>query len=270
MKKYILLSLFVAATCSNVLFAQNRETRKVENFTKIALRVAGNVVLKQGSPQSVEIEGDKDILKEIETNVEGSKLVIERDGKWNDWNSEKKVTIYITVEKIDALSVSGSGSIEAQNKITTGDIDVAVSGSGSLKAEIDATGDMNANVSGSGSIDLRGKCRALDSDLSGSGNVKLDLAVAGKADFSVSGSGRVQSSGSANEVKATISGSGKVLAANMEASRCEVKISGSGNVEINVKDELDANISGSGSIAYKGNPSKVNSNSSGSGKVSKM
>jgi hypothetical protein len=41
-------------------------------------------------------------------------------------------------------------------------------------------------------------------------------------------------------------------------------------VEINVKNELDAVISGSGSVSYKGNPNKVNSHSSGSGKVSKM
>ncbi len=56
----------------------------------------------------------------------------------------------------------------------------------------------------------------------------------------------------------------------MEATQCAVRISGSGNVEINVKDELDATISGSGSVSYKGSPSKVNSNASGSGKVRKI
>jgi hypothetical protein len=37
-----------------------------------------------------------------------------------------------------------------------------------------------------------------------------------------------------------------------------------------VKSELDANISGSGTVSYKGSPSHVNGNSSGSGKVRKM
>ena len=41
-------------------------------------------------------------------------------------------------------------------------------------------------------------------------------------------------------------------------------------VEINVKDALDANISGSGSVSYKGNPSQLNSHASGSGHVRKM
>jgi len=270
MKKYIALSVLVVIAATGGLFAQNKETRKVENFTKISLRVPGKLLVKQGSPQSVEIEGDKDVLKEIETNVEGSKLVIEREGKWRDWDFGKNITIYVTVEKIEGLSVSGSGTLETQNKLTAGNLDLSVSGSGSLEAEIEASGDVDADVSGSGSLKLKGKCQGFDSDLSGSGDIKLDLAISNEADFSVSGSGKVQASGSASQVKATISGSGKVLAANMEASRCEVRISGSGDVEINVKNELDANITGSGTVGYKGNPSKVQSNSSGSGKVSKL
>jgi len=71
-------------------------------------------------------------------------------------------------------------------------------------------------------------------------------------------------------VKTTVSGSGKVLAAELEANRCDIRISGSGDVEINVKNEIEANISGSGTVSYKGNPAKVNSHASGSGSVKKM
>ena len=39
---------------------------------------------------------------------------------------------------------------------------------------------------------------------------------------------------------------------------------------INVKNELDANITGSGNVRYKGNPSKVNSHAAGSGNVRKL
>jgi hypothetical protein len=51
---------------------------------------------------------------------------------------------------------------------------------------------------------------------------------------------------------------------------CDIRISGSGDVEVNVKESLEANISGSGSVTYRGNPAHVNSHSSGSGKVRKM
>jgi hypothetical protein len=86
----------------------------------------------------------------------------------------------------------------------------------------------------------------------------------------ISGSGKIEASGSAQSIKASISGSGRVNASNLEVDKCTVRISGSGDVEIHVKSELDANISGSGTVSYKGNPSHVNGHSSGSGKVRKM
>jgi hypothetical protein len=272
MKNLVFTLLFGLMLTSSLVIAQTRETRNVGTFTKVAFRVPGKVYIRQGSPQKVEIEGKKDIIKEIETEVDGSRLVIGKEGKWFDWNwdGDEKITVYITVPEIEALSVSGSGDLIGQGKFTAKDLDLNVSGSGSLTLEVDATGDLEADVSGSGDLDVKGKCRRFDSDVSGSGDVQLTLNITETADFGVSGSGKIVASGTSHDVKASISGSGKVLAADMETSRCEVRISGSGDVEIGVKDELDANITGSGTIRYRGNPNKVNSHSSGSGHVRKM
>ena len=272
MKKQLFLCL-LAFILSNLVFAQSRETRKVDNFTKVSFRFAGKVWLKQGSPQKVELEGDKDVLKEVETEVEGDKLIIGKPGKWFDWSwgdDNERITVYITMPNVEGLSVSGSGDLICQGKITADNLDLNVSGSGSLSLDMDARGDVEADVSGSGDIDLKGKCKNFNSDVSGSGKVVMAVAIADEADFGVSGSGRIMASGSAPSVKTSVSGSGKVLAADLEANRCEIRISGSGDVEINVKNELDATISGSGSVSYKGNPSKVNSHASGSGKVRKF
>lgn len=270
MKK--LLSLITAIILiTSVSFAQKRETRNVPTFTKISFRTSGKVYVKQGSPQKVEIEGSADVLEKIKTTVEGDKLSIGPEGKWFDWSwgNDDKVIVYITVANIETLSVSGSGDMIVQTKITGNDLNLNVSGSGSLQAEIDA-GDVDADVSGSGDMELKGKCKSFKSDISGSGGVTLNLSIAGSAGFDISGSGEVEATGTAQAVKAEITGSGKVLAANLVTEKCDVRISGSGDVEINVKTELDAQISGSGTVSYKGNPSRVNADSSGSGKVRKM
>lgn len=266
--KLFLLSL-LAATVS---VAQTKETRSVETFTKISFRVPGKLYLRQGSPQKVEIEGDSEVLEKIETRVESGRLIVGNEEKWFNWtwHNDDKVNVYVTVKDIDAISVSGSGDLIAETKLTGSDFDLKVSGSGSLLAEIDANGDIEADVSGSGDINLKGKCRNYDSDVSGSGKVNLSIAIADRATFGVSGSGKILATGTAQSVKTSISGSGKVLAANLEADKCEVRISGSGDVEINVKNELDASISGSGSVSYKGNPNHVNSHASGSGHIRKM
>jgi hypothetical protein len=272
MKKQLFILSCILLLAVSFSFGQTKETRNVGTFTKISFRVPGKLYLRQGSPQKVEIEGKKDVLEEIETDVEGGKLVIGKEGNWMNWKWKDgdEVNIYITVKDIEGLSVSGSGDLIGETKIIARDLDLNVSGSGNLKIETEASGDVEADVSGSGNLILKGKSRGFNSDVSGSGKVVLTMNISEEADFGISGSGKIEASGTANSVKTSISGSGKVLAANFETNRCSVRISGSGDVQINVKNEIDATISGSGTVSYKGNPSKINSHSSGSGSVRKM
>lgn len=271
MKKYSFLTLCALFLGTSLLQAQHREVRNVDTFTKISFALPGKLYLKQGSPQKIEIEADEDILKQVETEVSGGRLRIGREDKLFNWSlNNEKVTVYITVPEIEGVAVSGSGNIIGQSTIKTGSLDLKVSGSGSMTLEFDATGDVDADVSGSGNLELKGNCKSLDSDVSGSGSLEVSGTVSNAANFGISGSGKIHANGSADFVKADISGSGKVLAADLQVNRCQVRIAGSGDVEISVKNELDANITGSGSVYYKGNPTKVNANSAGSGKVRKM
>lgn len=269
MKKLITLFLLLIPAMT---YAQTKETREVGTFTKISFHVPGKLIVKQGSPQSVVLEGDKETLSKIETELDGDKLSIGLENKWRKFNwhdDNNKITAYVTVKDVEALSVSGSGDLVGDGKITANDLDLKVSGSGSLSVEVDAK-KLDADVSGSGDIDVKGRCQSFESGLSGSGKINLAATISNKADVHVSGSGKVMLNGTANEIETHISGSGKVLAANLEVSKCDVHISGSGDVEINVKDSIEAQISGSGSVSYKGSPSHVNSHSSGSGHVRKL
>jgi hypothetical protein len=273
MKKIATSLLFVLIAVA-FAGAQNKEEYKLNSFTRISFRAAGKLYLRQGSPQKVEIEGDRDYIKELDVRVEGDKLVIGKDNNWSFWNWDShdndRVNVYITVANINGVSVAGSGDVIGETKITSSDLDLSVSGSGGLQLEADVAGDLDADVSGSGHIDFKGKCRDFDSHVSGSGRVKMDIDIAERAMLGISGSGKIEATGSAKEVKASISGSGEVRGARMVVDNCDVRISGSGGVEINVNKELDANISGSGSVRYSGNPAHVNSHSSGSGSVRKV
>lgn len=272
MKKYSFLIVLVIFSAVTSITAQHREVREVEPFTKLSFAYPGKLHLKQGNPQKVELVGDPEILKEIETEVDGGNLKIGKEGSWFNRNvgEDDKITVYITVPEIEGVSVSGSGDIIGESKIRTNDIDLKVSGSGSVSLDVDANDDVEADVSGSGNMNLRGHFESFESNVSGSGKIIISATINELADFAISGSGRIEAKGSADVVKANLSGSGKVLAADLTTNRCEVRISGSGDVEINVINELDANISGSGSVSYRGDPKKVNSNASGSGKVRKI
>lgn len=222
----IMLALMVSFGAAHSF---QRETRNVEDFDEISLGVSGRLYLSIGDEFKVELDGDEDDLDEIDTDVVNGVLRIRHDGKW-DWNwNSGGVKIYVTMPEVKGLSVSGSGTIYAEDLIKTDDIELSVSGSGDLEAEIEA----------------------------------------GRVELSISGSGGAELQGTARNFGVRISGSGSLDAYDLRSEDCDVRISGSGSAKVNVSGDLDARISGSGSVYYDGDPDHVNSSASGSGKVRK-
>ena len=203
MKKQLFILSLALITGISLVHAQTKEVRNVGTFTKISFRAPGKLYLRQGSPQKVELEGKKDVLQEIETDLEGNRLVI-GPKSWSGWKwgDDDEIIVYITVKDIEGISVSGSGDVIGQTKITAGDLDLNVSGSGNLNIEADASGEVEADVSGSGDLNLKGKCKEFNSDVSGSGKVHLTINIAEEAEFGISGSGKIEASGTAASVKA--------------------------------------------------------------------
>lgn len=210
--------------------AQKKETRKVESFDYVSLGVSADLIITQGSTNSLMLEGDADDLEEIETYVKDGKLKIRNES--NNWfgNDRDDVKIYVTLVNFKGASVSGSGNITNSNN---------------LKGD-----DINLSVSGSGEIQLYVACKSIDAHISGSGEIELQ--------------------GLSDAIDLHISGSGDLNSIEMEANRLEAHISGSGSAKVHVKDEIDAHISGSGKIRYKGNPSKIREKVSGSGSVKSL
>lgn len=264
----LLFLLFPAVT---LVYGQSKQKTNIGAFTQISFAIPGKAYVRQGNTHSVELDGPAEILNEIETVVEDNNLIIRSKDRWFkwDWRDAKNITAHITMKNINALHVSGSGELLVMTRVKTDDLKLKVSGSGTLKVEADAN-DVTADISGSGDITLRGNMKNVRSNISGSGKINMQADVSGTASFDISGSGDALARGSAGQVEARISGSGKVLAAALETKACKVRISGSGSVQINVSEELEATISGSGDVQYTGNPSRLNVHSSGSGKVKKV
>jgi hypothetical protein len=231
MKKVIFIALAVLLTVQSTEFiygqSAEKETRNLAGFTKVSFGVPGNLYVHFGSDYKVVLEGDKDFLADIETEVSGGKLIIRKDS-WTQFNN-KKVVVNITMPSIEGLGVSGSGQAEIADAVKTGSLDLSVSGSGRLYIN-DLTADkIDCGVSGSGDIIIRGN------------------GSTGKADIG-------------------ISGSGNYTGESLKIDIADISISGSGSCQCNVSGTLEASVSGSGSVTYVGNP-KVDARVSGSGRV---
>ncbi|MBT3209219.1 MAG: DUF2807 domain-containing protein [Bacteroidetes bacterium] len=137
--------------------------------------------------------------------------------------------IYISMAEIEELNVSGSGQIHSEDKFKSNEIKLIVSGSGEILIDIKANF-VKSRISGSGEIELKGNTDRQD---------------------------------------VRISGSGEYNSFDLFSNIAIVDVSGSGNCEVNVEKSLEAEVSGSGDIEYKGEPKEVNTKVSGSGSIKK-
>ncbi len=191
----------------------------------INLGISDEVILTQGSPQKILLEGQQNIIDNIKHDV--------KNGVWNIYfdksvRNSKPVIVHITLSSLDEVGISGSGSIRSTNKFSGSDkMDVSVAGSGNVTLDY-TTSSTDLSLSGSGSANLSGESNDLSIAISGSGIVNTVNLISEDCEIHISGSGDAA-------VNAT-----KTL---------EASISGSGEVQYKGSPSLNSHISGSGHVS---------------------
>ncbi|SNY99431.1 head GIN domain-containing protein [Flagellimonas pacifica] len=205
--------------------------RSVGEYDAVALAGWFDVELVDGNEGEISLKGESNLLEYIKTEVKDGKLVIKvkKGVNLRPSNWNSGIMITVPVEQIDAVALSGSGDIVGRTTLKSNNFSARMSGSGDISLAVDAQS-VKAALSGSGDINLEGKTTDLDIQVSGSGDVK---------------------------------------AYELEAEFVTAQVSGSADIRVTANQAIDARVSGSGDISYRGNPKKVNSKSSGSGDISR-
>ena len=158
----------------------------------------------------------------IETDVVNGKLTISSFHCFSNGN----VDIHISTPNLSEIINTGSGEITGVNTWNVNDLELNITGSGEIDADIIAD-DLECQITGSGEVKLTGTSEDLDVDITGSGNFEAFGMITEDADLTVSGSGDVEVYAS-ELLDVTISGSGRVYyKGNPDIS---VSISGSGDL----------------------------------------
>jgi hypothetical protein len=177
----------------------------------------------------VSIKGDDNITQYVTTEVENNRLIIRLRNNFSFIDMDD-LTVYVSAPDINDIEVHGSGNITGDGRLT------------------DAN-KMNIKVFGSGDIELEVDCPDVETEIHGSGNITL--------------------SGETKDFSGNIHASGDINAGNLKAENAKISVYGSGNADVFASETLDAEISASGDVHYKGEP-KITSSVHGSGEVSKM
>ncbi|RDC57293.1 DUF2807 domain-containing protein [Pedobacter chinensis] len=220
----------IAKAQNNIVSSKYQDDeREVRNFNGIAAAGPINVIVTLGSKESCRLEGDAEALATIVTEVKGNILIIRPQNSITSWSRKyegKKITAYVSARELASLTMSGSGSMVVNGKISTGDLTTTLSGSGSIKASADVD-HYSGVISGSGSLNITGN--------------------ADRAKIVISSSGSFEGKGlSVNTLSSTISGSGTI---NIKADQSiKAVISGSGSVNYSGNASVDKTIIGSGRV----------------------
>ena len=221
----LLLSLvFLLTACQLPFFRVVRgsgnvitETYTVSDFNKIQLDGAGQLVITQGSSESLEIQAEDNVLEQLTVDIQGSTLVLGfKEQPWRNRIIPTKTIVY-TLSVIDLTSI-----------------------------EINGAADLSLPALETSSLTI---------EINGAGNIEIDELMADDLVVNLSGAGSMAISGEVDSQNIIIDGTGNYQAEDLKSQKTSIEISGLGNGQVWVEDSLDVTISGGGSVEYFGSPS---------------
>lgn len=182
------------------------ETRPVSGFTAVELAGGGTLTIEQTGSESLTVEAEDTILPLLTSEVRDGVLVLgTRPG--STVATRQPIRYRLTVDDLAGVTVAGSGDATATG-LTTGSLQVAVHGSGSVRLTGNADSS-DVEISGSGEYDgINLESATARVQVSGSGDAAVRASEA--LDVGISGSGTVAYSGDP-AVSQNISGSGELV-----------------------------------------------------------
>jgi len=181
-------------------------------------------------------KGEKESVKVEATGTDLSNVLTEVNGptlkihmRDGNFRGRKSVKVYVTYTRLEKLSASSASNLFSTDLIKSGKLEISVSSAGSVEVKLESES-VIVNASSAGKTVLEGNTKSLEIEASSAGDID---------------------------------------AYNLESEIVNVSVSSAGSANINVSKELQAHASSGGSIRYRGNPLKTNTDSSSGGSVKK-
>ena len=199
-----------------------KELNNVSNFSSIRVLGSPDVEYRQsnGSKTTVSIYGSDNLVDLLEVSTVNGVLQVNIKKGVKILSGERRLKVIASSPSLNQVDIKGSADVYLKGTIKGNDLNLNIAGSGDIEAENLQYANIFALVKGSGDIDLK--------------NVK------------------------ATTVMSEVNGSGDISAEKLAATNVVATVAGSGDIVCYASRQLDARVSGSGDIKYKGSPSVVN------------
>jgi hypothetical protein len=239
-------AILLAGCISPSLGGVVTQTKDFTNFTYVDVENILQVEIVQSAYFNVTIIADKDLLDYIVVTQEGEilRIYLNPHHPFTDFTAQRKILrAKIAMPALYGLNLSGAAKGAITGFKSTHDFTSEISGASSLAMEKIEAGKVEIEVSGASKV--TGDLKATD------------------ARFGVTGASSITLSGSANALTIVGSGASKLGLVQFTLNNADVNLSGATEATINVKEKLDATLSGASLLYFHGNPATGNINVSG-------
>lgn len=141
--------------------------------------------------------------------------------------ASEQTRLIITYQKLEEINVGGAVKLKNRGTLSSDKLKIRIKGAGVVNLSLQSQ-ELELKLPGSGAVNLRGKV----------GKQKLELG-----------------------------GAGNLNAAELESKECEIDLSGIGSAQVFVTDNLQAEVSGVGTIRFKGDPRNISREVTGLGSI---
>jgi hypothetical protein len=159
------------------------DDRQVAPFTSVELAGANTVVIHVGSPRSVAITGDDNLVARVTTEVRDGRLIIDDTG---DFTTTAPMRVVVSIPSMTEVVLSGAGTVGVDG--VSGDrLDAQLTGTGTLTV-IGSARRASAILRGTGTLDLHGLAASVGlARLDGTGTIEIDATSTLEADLTGTG-----------------------------------------------------------------------------------
>ena len=212
MKKlaFVISLVVLAAGCHHGRFAQisgsgKRELQKrnVAPFTSISAEGAFTIEVTCQKDQSLEVEGDDNVLEFVTAEVSGNILRLKNT---KNFSTNEPVKFRISVPNLEGLSVNGAGRIDVKN-VNNDKFEIDTNGAPTIVVS-GTTKVIDVGANGAGKVDAH-NLHASRGVVDSKGVARVDLDVSDQLDATVNGPSTVTYKGDP-VVNKTIHGPGKI------------------------------------------------------------
>ena len=191
------------------------DVRQLKNFERITLMGSLDVKYAQANNFSVKVNGPEDVVKKVETTVEGNMLTVRmKDGNriiHFGSNDSGNTTVYVTSPDFLGISLMGSGDFLCVKPLDTDTLDIELKGSGDIYFKDVICDRVNVSLIGSGDVKVGNvKTQQAQLDLIGSGDIEMNFDNSGAVDAQVKGSGDITLKGTVKHMNKQVRGSGDI------------------------------------------------------------